>query len=431
LHFRTRTLLTGAALTLLLVACAAALGASNASAASRHASAKIHKISACGTVVKSPGTYELTKSLTDVGTGYCITLEGNNITLYLDGHTITGTGGDTCVYITGLSNTETVNNTVVGGMMATKKRAKPMSATLKNCEYGLYSSFTSGAMVSNLNIVSPTGYGVYADYDGGMTLSHVNVALHGNKAYGMYFEYGSNNLITKSSVDNNSNDESFYAYEEVGDTFSLDTAKNGHSGNGATGFYDYECSRDTYTHDASKGNYYGFYLEGDGYGTVTATHNTASGPTTTGPIGFYVYEAYQEADTGSPFHTMLSHNKTTGFQYGFDDQSNDSYSQAETWIGNTADNYTEYGFYIDYTVNYTMVGNVADANTKTKKYDGSSTSYGFYLDDPYSYEPFRAFNNNQAYDNEYGFYSDEYMVGGTGNVAKRNKYAAYDVEITG
>ncbi len=430
MHSRTRRWLFGATLTVLAVACTAALGAANAIAASQHHAAKVHKISACGYTASSPGTYELTKNVTDVGSGSCITLNGNHITLYLDGHTITGSGTDTGVYVEGGGTSLSTNETVIGGT-----KAKPTkTAKINNCKYGLYVYWTSGAHVSHLSIGSPIAYGVYADYDGGMMLSNISVALHANSAYGIYLEYGSDNVVTKSTVDNNTVDyESFYAYEEVGDTFSWNTAKDTYSnaGNGGTGFYDYDSSRDTYTHNSSKGHFYGFYLEEDGYGTVTATYNTASGPSTVNSIGFYVYEAYQEADYGSPFHTMLSHNKTNGFDYGFDDESYDEYSPSEKWIDNTADNYTDYGFYIDYTVDYTMTGNVADANTATKKYDGSSTTYGFYLDDPYSYEPFKTFSKNQAYDSEYGFYSDEYMVGGKGNVAKRNKYNSYDVEITG
>ena len=68
-------------------------------------------------------------------------------------------------------------------------------------------------------------------------------------------------------------------------------------------------------------------------------------------------------------------------------------------------------------------------NPKGKSYDGSSTSYGFYLFYPESYYPFKTFSNNQAYDSEYGFYSDQYAVAGKGNIAKRNKYASYLVEV--
>jgi parallel beta helix pectate lyase-like protein len=428
LHSRTRRLLTGLTLTLLAVACAGVLGTSKATAASRHAT-RIHKISACGYITHKAGTYELTKNVTNAGSGPCITLQSDHTTLYLDGHTITGTGTYNCIDVENAGTSLGVNETVIGGT-----QAKPTkTATLQNCKIGLYVYWTSGTMVSHLNIASPTSYGVYAEYAGGMTLSNINVALHANTAYGMYLEYGADNTVTKSTVDNNSSDASFYVNEETGDTFSWDTAKDTYSkaGNAGTGFYDYESARNTFTHDTSNGHFYGFYLYEDAAGPVTATYNKASGPKTAGSYGFYVYEAFSEDDSGSPFHTVVSHNKVNGFYYGFYDYSDSSYSVAEKWTNNVADNYTGYGFYIYYPTDYIFTGNIADGNTKTEKYDGSSTTYGIYIYDGYSYYPFGKFANNEAYDSEYGMYSDEYMVGGKGNIAKRNKYNSYAVEISG
>ncbi|HUZ16079.1 MAG TPA: hypothetical protein VMU72_07840 [Gaiellaceae bacterium] len=430
MHSRTKTWLIGAALTVLAVAFAAALGASSAAAASQHVTkVKIHKISGCGYTASVSGTYELTKNVTDSGST-CITLNANNITLYLDGHTITGTGSDTCLYVEGGGTSLSTNETVIGGT-----KLKPTkTATLTNCKDGLYVYWTSGTKASHLNIVAPMSYGVYEYYAGGMTLSNINVPLHSNTAYGFYLNYGADNVVTKSTVDNNGSDASFYVEYEVGDALTWDSAKDTYStsGNNGYGFEDYYSSRNIYSHDTSKGQYDGFYLDPDSYGPVTVTYDSATGPSgNSNSYGFYINGAYQEADYASPFHTLVSHDKASGFQYGFYDESENSYAVAEKWIDNTADNYSEYGFYIYYPTDYTMTGNIADANTGTKKYDGASTSYGFYLFYPYSYYPFASFSKNQAYDSQYGFYSDEYMVGGKGNVAKRNKYNSYDVEITG
>jgi hypothetical protein len=426
-HSRTKRLLTGTTLALLAVACTAGFGASKAAAASLHTSAKVHKITACGYTATAPGTYELTKSLTDAGSGTCILLAGNSITLYLDSHTITGTGTDTCVGVEASGTSLITKDTVIGGT-----KAKPSkSATLSACRYGLYVDWTAGTMASYLNIPSPTSEGVFAEYAGGMMLSNINIPVHSASSYGMYLEYGADNVVTKSKVTCGNSCDGFLAYYEVGDTFSHNTAANTNGGNSGTGFYDEDSSGNTWTHNASKGSYYGFYLYADTYGPVTATYNTASGPGTSGSYGFYVYYAFQEADYGSTHHTLISHNKTNGFYYGYYDYSDDAYSVAEKWTNNTADNYTGYGFYIYYPTDYTFTGNIADAHTASKKYDGTSSTYGFYLYEPYSYYPFAKFASNQAYDSEYGFYSDEYMVGGKGNIAKRNKYNSYDVEITG
>lgn len=422
MHARTRRLLTGATLMLLAVACVATFGASKAGAGSEKV--KIHKISACGYTASAAGTYELTKNITDSGVGTCIGINADNVTLDLNGHTITGTGSDTCVYVE-YGNTSHVNDTVVGG-------AKKTMATLKDCKDGLYVYYSVGTHASNLKIDSPTSYGVYEEDSAGTVLTNISVALHGNSADGFYLEDGARNTITGCTVDNNSSSTSFLFDYEIGDMITHDVAEDTYSksGNDATGFYDEYSARDTFSHDTSKGHEYGFYLYEDGYGPVTATYDSAT-DLNSSEEGFYVYYADQEADYGSRYHTLISHDTTNGFEYGFEDDADTSYSDSETWTKNTADNYSEYGFYIYYPTDYTMTGNVADGNTKTKKYDGSSTTYGFYLYEPESYYPFANFSKNQSYDNEYGFYSDEDAVGGTGNVAKRNKYNTYQVEITG
>ena len=428
MHSRTRRLLTAAALTLLAVGCAAAFGASNAAAASQKAP-KVHKISSCGYTASSAGIYELTKNITDSGSGTCITLHASNVTLYLDGHTITGTGSDICIYSEGGSSVLS-KQSIIGGTV--KKPTKV--ATLTGCEYGLYVYWTAGTMASYLNIVSPTNDGVYEDYSSGMMLSHIGVPLHSNTADGFDLNYGANNTVTKSVVDNNSSDYGFFSEYEVGDSFTHDTVVDTYNSAGSSGygFYDEYSSRNTFSHDSSKGQYTGFYLYEDGYGPVTATYNSATGPSTnSSSYGFFFEYDYQESDTASPYHTLVSHNKSTGFQYGFYDYTDTGDPVAEKWIDNTADNYSEYGYYMNYPTDFIMTGNTADANTSGKKYTGGTT-YGFFLDYVYSSYAFAKFSGNQSYDNQWGFYNvypNGYMVGGKGNIAKRNQYASYDVEV--
>lgn len=424
MHSRTRTLLTGAALTLLAAVFAAGLGATRASAASTKT--KIHTISACGATITRPGTYSLTKSITDSGST-CITISGNDVTLNLNGHTITGDGTDTCIYVEDGSSYQGVNDHVVGG-------AKKTMATLKSCKYGLYVFYAIGTTATNLTIDTPATDGVYEEDSAGMQLSNINVPLHSSSANGMYLVDGANNSVTHCTVDNNNTGSSFYLYYEVRSMVTHSVAEDTYNkaGNAGTGFYDEYSWRDTYSHDTSKGHDWGFYVDGAGYGPVTLTNNTATDLLSTNE-GFYLYYSNLEQDSASKYHTLVSHNTSNGFKYGFEDvgPSSTGYPTAETWTNNTATNYSEYGFYIYYPTDYTFNGNVAEANTKTKKYDGSSTTYGFYLYDPESYYPFVSFSKNQSYDNEWGFYSDEDAVGGTGNIAKRNKYETYQVQIVG
>lgn len=431
---RTRRLLTGATLALLALACVAGLGASKASAAPR---AKVHKISACGAALTKAGTYELTKSVADLGTGPCITLSGDNITLYLDSHTITGTGTDNCIFVEGGGTAFNVNETINGGSMPKPgaKKPKPTKpATLTGCSLGLEVLRTSRTTVNNLNIVTPTSAGVVAVLAAGMNLSHINVAMNtGINGAGILLQAGGGNVVSNSMVDYDGNGSAFLVGAETGDTFMFDTVKDTHNGNGGagTGFSDQQSSRDTFSHCTSMGQTNGFILSPQGDGPVTVTHDTATGSAANGgSYGFSIIGAFQQSDSASPFHTLISHNTAHGFGTGFNDQSAPAVPVAEKWIGNTADNYSAIGFNMTVTSDYTMTGNIADGNTAAKKYV-SGSSIGFLLADSSSAVPFAQFSNNQAYDSQFGFLAPGTVVPGKGNIAKRNKYNSLNVQIDG
>ena len=79
-----------------------------------------------------------------------------------------------------------------------------------------------------------------------------------------------------------------------------------------------------------------------------------------------------------------------------------------------------------------MTGNIADGTRPHKKYDGSATTYGFYLVRPVLRSfPFTSFSKNQAYDSEYGFYSDEEGSAARATSPSGTSTTPYDVEITG
>lgn len=443
MHSRTRRLLTGATLLLLAVACAG-LGASKAAASLE--TTKITKISACGYTATKAGIYELTKSVTDSGSGPCITLNGDKITLYLDSHTITGTGTDACILVEGGGTGFNVNETVLGGTMPKvvkkkKRKAKPKPmkpATLTNCGDGVVVARTSGTKVGYLNIVNPAEAGFVGILAGGMNASHIDVHVAaGVDSPGFVLSAGADNVVANSTVDYDGSQYAFHVVQETGDTFMSDSVRDTHNaaGSSGVGFYDEKSSRDTFSHCTSAGQFSGFILVPQGYGPVTATHNTATTPATglsakPGSYGFLVAQAYQQSDFASPFHTLIDHNKTNGFQFGFQDESAPEFAVVEKWTNNTADNYGGYGFAFEGGTDFTVTGNVADANTSGKKYTSGST-YGFFLETGGAQYAFGTFAQNQAYDSLFGFYSPAAVVGGKGNVAKRNKYNTFNVEITG
>jgi hypothetical protein len=424
---------------LLAAACAAGLGASTAAAASQRTTATVKKISACGYVAQKAGTYELTQSVTDSGSGPCITIAADKVTLYLDSHTITGTGTDACIFVAGSSGM-LVKDAVLGWKMP-KPKAKSATlgkpAKLTNCEVGVEAALTSGMTVDDLttSVSSSSGAGILGEEATGADISHITAQMHaGNNAPGIVLEGGADNVVRQSTVNYDGTQYGFAVENETGDTFMLDTVNDPYSSGGSagTGFFDTHSSRNTWTHCSSSRHENGFALVPQEYGPVTVTYDTATG-SSAHPIGagFSIIGAFQYADSASPFHTLVSHNKTSGFQVGFDDENGGipDTPVAEKWIDNTAYNYSGAGFVINYPTDYVMTGNIADANTSGKKYT-SGDSYGFVLINASAPYAIAKFANNQAYDSEYGFYSAAQGVGGKGNIAKRNKINSVGVEIS-
>jgi hypothetical protein len=393
---------------------------------SKAGASAVHSITSCGYVASSPGTYNVMNNLYDSGSGDCITVEANHVTLNLNSHTITGTGTDTCIYVEDTSNGyDSVGDSVIGGAKGSPR------ATLRHCEYGLYVYLTSGTTASRINIDNPS-YGVYEDYAAGSNLSQITVYAPSGVNYGFYLYAGSGNTVSQSVVNSDltSSEYGFYNEYEYGDHFTSDTATaNTPAGDSGSGFVEYYSNRNTYSGDKALGQLYGFYVYGDTYGTVTLTNNTAN-DLTSDEYGFYVYLAELYSDYNDPVHTVVAGNTTNGYYYGFYDESDAAYSTRETYSNNTADDYSGYGFYFEYPVDYTITGNTADANTtSTSTPRWVSGTYGFYFSDTaYSYYAPETFSDNKSYDNEYGFYSDSYAISGTNNIAKRDRYASYDVQ---
>jgi hypothetical protein len=384
----------------------------------------VHTITSCGYVAKTPGTYNVTRNLYDTGSGDCILVEADNVTLNLNSHTITGTGSDTCVYVSDTTTGyDSVGDSVVGGQAGSPR------ATFRHCYYGLYLYYTSGATASRINIANPT-YGVYGEYAIAANVSQINVTATDGVSEGFYFEYGGGNTVSQSAVTGYLywDEVGFETYYEYTDHFVNDTTSgNAPAGDEGYGFYDEYSNRDVFSGDKSIDHLYGFYLYEDGYGTVSAKNSSAS-DLASDEYGFYIYYPDLDYDYNGPNHPTFIGNTTNGFDYGYYDYQDTSDNVREIWKNNTADNYSGYGFYFEYPTDYTITGNTADANTtSTATPRWVSGTYGLYLSSGYSYYAPLAFSGNKVYDNEYGFYSDGYAITGTNNIAKRNKYASYDV----
>ena len=250
-------------------------------------------ITSCGTELTVAGTYIVTQNLdaTEAGDD-CVYIDGNGITVNLDGHAINGDGSKSddskyCVYISGN------DNTVTGG-------------TLNDCYYGVYFADTVSTTIQRLEIYTPSEAGVYESYSSATRITSDKVIDEGSDGYAVELIGGTGTNVSETTATYTSEaPELFYVEEEYGDVFSSDVAEfvNGSGapvtyGGEATGFIEYYCNHDRYVSDRSVGNDDGLYLKDDEYGVVTALGNFVEDydPTDKTAYGSYDYYLYKDYD---------------------------------------------------------------------------------------------------------------------------------------
>jgi hypothetical protein len=376
-------------------------------------------ISACGQELTAAGTYNVTANLTDSGSGACIWIAANGVTLNLNGHTIQGTGTDTCIGVEDQSASSfasgpsrSVKNDVINGG----------AGHLNGCDYGLYTYYSTRTSASDLTIAPNSGTetaGVYEYYSVSNVYQNITVKDGSNDVDGFKLEYGSGNHVLGSTVTSTGGPDFFYVYYETNDQIRQDTAKDPSGTGNGDGFEDYYSNRNGYALDKALGQDYGFYFYEDTYGTVTAVYNTSSHPGDTSGYGFYTYYAYDDNNYGSQNHSMISGNKVTGNEYGFYDE----YNIAAFYHDNSTSGNADYGYYFYYPADYEITGNTSN---------GTSGAYGFYFEEAYSYYPIRSLSGNLAENEDYGYYAgtDSYGISGSNNQAKNDTYDSYGVEVS-
>jgi hypothetical protein len=387
-----------------------------------------HTISSCPGEITAAGTYNVTANLTDAGS-YCIWIAGDDVTVNLNGHTITGTGSDDCIAVEDQSATSPASDNPTRSIMDdTINGAK---GRLTDCGNALYSDYSSRTVASNLTIATPDSDGVVEDYSTDNTYSNVNVADGSSSTKGYYMYGGSANHITGSAVASTGSPDSFYLEYEYDDLLLRDIAKypNGPGGSG-DGFVDYYSNRNAYVDDKAYGQLIGFYLYNDDYGTVAVANDLSSNPgeNATGSYGFYDYYGYDDANYGRQNHSVYTYNTAIGGQEGFYDE----YNIAETFTHNQALGASTYGFFFYYPADYIVSDNTSNGTYNKTAY-GAST-YGFYIYEGYSYYSPERFTNNTSENNYYGFYSvlaqDGFAIHGTGNKAINDTNDSLGVEVS-
>lgn len=367
----------------------------------------------CGQTLKS--SVKLTSNL-DCATytsGPALTITGNNVTLNLNHHTITGPGGasDTSGVQIGATDKMPANDTVTGGTIkdfdedvyiddASNLDLNSLtldvdtvheyfgvdvegnltggtisSVTADGAEYGLDLDDTADVAVSDVTVTGDT-YGLYLTYAGGDTISHATMT---GDEYGFYGEYNTDVTVTDSSASG--------------------------GGKSAEGFYDDE-SADSFVGDTANHDEYGFYIYGDAYGATTVESDQADDNATD---GFYLYYNYSSYPGNAPTEKVIGNTADGNGGDGFYDY----YSPGAKYADNQADDNKKYGMNLEYPTLYTVEGNTVDGNTYS----------GIYLEENYygNYYNVKAISDNIAeHDEDYGFYADE-GAPGSGNVATQNK----------
>jgi nitrous oxidase accessory protein NosD len=427
-------------------------------------------IDSCGEELTVAGSYVVTENLSATGAGeYCFYIDGNGISINLDGHTITGDGSESdqseyCVYMDG--NDDTVAN-----------------GTLSDCNYGVYLADSVSSALERLTIYAPSYSGIYEEYSAGTHITADKVTDVAG-SYGVYLYGGTGTAISQTTATYTSGaPELFYAEYEYGDLFNNDVAELVNEegapvtyGGEATGFTEYYDNHDRYISDRSLGNEDGFYLDDDGYGVVSVVGNRAEDyePTEKASYGsgydYYVYDGYDDYSEIYPYPkdivennvgigdetgiyayynyygSLFSGNTMTGNYYGFydyydnlnavftDNKAVDNEygyymddSTSEIYKDNTATDDGSYGYYVEEESRITMIGNIATGTNTAKSF--TSDAYGFlFYQKEYYYEPL-AFNDNQANRLYYGFYGDDAVpVSGTGNTGVDDEYLTYLVQ---
>ena len=141
----------------------------------------ITDISACG-VINKPGSYRVTRDMTHFTSrvsSQCILIEANDVTLDLQGHTITGDGSGSGITVSGntsLSNIEVRNGTV------------------KSFETGVYMLEVKGAHIERMRVHDNSNIGILVENH---ELPDVGAIIIDNVAYENFtgINVGSDSLV--------------------------------------------------------------------------------------------------------------------------------------------------------------------------------------------------------------------------------------------
>ncbi|HVN91908.1 MAG TPA: right-handed parallel beta-helix repeat-containing protein [Candidatus Binataceae bacterium] len=162
-------------------------------------------IKKCGTI-STAGYYKVTKTLTFQGSGACLVIAADNVTLNIDGHSLKSSGGGTGISITGANafvdfNDGTVTGFAIGIEDDGSGAVVQNFTSNNNTDTGIYVNGASGSTFGGFGANNNTNHGIHLRRANNNILH--NMALKDNGSFGLWAELSSNNVINNFVANNN------------------------------------------------------------------------------------------------------------------------------------------------------------------------------------------------------------------------------------
>ncbi|MBW2979781.1 right-handed parallel beta-helix repeat-containing protein, partial [Candidatus Woesearchaeota archaeon] len=378
----------------------------------------------CGATITGDTT--LGKNLSQTGSGTCITIGADDITLDCAGHNITGDQSSTSYGIdnNGKDNVTVKNCNVNNFTQGIYWRGGANDGLLinntayDNVETGIYLLSSNNNNLTSNTVTFNTQDGILVRQGSNHNILTNNTA-NNNSRYGIYVWSSSNTTLTSNTANNNTDYGIYIYFQADNNTLTSNTANDNKRGiyvylgsnniltsNNANNNTNYgillsQVSKYNYlASNTANGNYYGIYAGAESNNN-TITLNNASN---SGYAGILLSSSHN--------NTVTFNNANKNNRDGFSIYSNSNYN---TFTSNNANNNTQQGFYFSSSSNNVLTNNTARNNTQngfylttnaknnnfTSNAANDNADYGIYLQSNCNYN---TITNNTVNGNERGFY---------------------------
>jgi parallel beta-helix repeat protein len=234
------------------------------------------QISSCPYVITAPGVYQVTQDLGPCP-GTAITITASKVDLHLNGHTLSGEGGDG-IAVLGQTNVSIDNGTIQGFGTGVRFRGtvdcKITKVTVRQNSNGIATGDSSsvGLTVTDCTALQNGNIGIL--FDGGTRASSVvRSTANGNGFAGISLDPGTfANTVTNNTANNNG-DSGINLFGANGNTVERNTTDR----NGSFGIGSHTSNRNTITRNSATGNGNAGIVVNGGSAQNTVQNNTTTG----------------------------------------------------------------------------------------------------------------------------------------------------------